>query len=216
MPIPFPNIPELHDRCFEWSQALAGRSAEAERIAILQAELQEFVLDRPLIGGILREIAGGALESDPRQRLLFDNEWLLYMDARRRFSLRMYLHGPAEYTMIHDHSSWGILGNASGVMEVVKYRREDAGEKEGYARLAQSESIYCTPGRTDLTRPLNNGIHRVGNPTERTIVVINIYGTPLRRLYINRFDIHKNQVSKVYPPRFRKKMLASEALLEFE
>jgi hypothetical protein len=42
--------------------------------------------------------------------------------------------------------------------------------------------------------------------------MISIYGSPIRRPYINRFDYKANTVEKVYPPRIRKKMLAIEAL----
>ena len=78
-------------------------------------------------------------------------------------------------------------------------------QKNGYAHLEETERITCAPGRTDTTLPLNEGIHRVGNPTDQTIVVINVYGTPLRRLYINRFDIENNRVTKIFPPRLKKK-----------
>ena len=152
-----------------------------------------------------REAGGGP---ERRRHMLFDNEWLLHMDARRRFSVRMYLYRPGEVTVVHDHSSWGVIGCASGEMEIVKYRREDDGQKNGYAHLEETERITCTPGRTDTTLPLDEGIHRVGNPTDQTIVVINVYGTPLRRLYINRFDIDNNRVTKMYPPRLKKKRLA--------
>ena len=59
-------------------------------------------------------------------------------------------------------------------------------------------------GRTDTTLPLDEGIHSVGNPTDQTIVVINVYGTP-RRIYINRFDIENNRVTKSSPRHDEKK-----------
>jgi hypothetical protein len=60
--------------------------------------------------------------------------------------------------------------------------------------------------------PLNEGIHQTGNPVDGTTIMISIYGSPIRRPYINRFDYKANTVEKVYPPRIRKKMLAIEAL----
>ena len=42
--------------------------------------------------------------------------------------------------------------------------------------------------------------------------MISVYGSPMRRLYINRFDYKASKVEKQYPPRIKKKMLAAEAL----
>ena len=132
------------------------------------------------------------------------------------FSLRMYLHEPGEYTPIHDHSSWGVLGNASGTMEIIKYRRMDDGSRDGFARIEESARITCNPGETDTTLPLNDGIHCVGNPTDKTIAIVNVYGSPIRRLFINRFVLEKNRVEKIFPPHLRRKRLATQALEEFE
>jgi hypothetical protein len=68
------------------------------------------------------------------------------------------------------------------------------------------------PGEIELTRPLNDGIHQLGNPGQGTTIMISIYGSPVRRLYINRFDHEHNKVDRLYPPRIKKKMLAAQAL----
>ena len=44
--------------------------------------------------------------------------------------------------------------------------------------------------------------------------MISVYGTPIRRLYINRYDMDNNRVYKMYPPRIRKKRLITSALRE--
>lgn len=204
-----PVSPEaLHAFCAEWSDPL-GQLADIEsKITFVQQRLPALLGNQPLITAVLNGIKQNSGRPERRRHMLFDNEWLLHMDARRRFSVRMYLYRPGEVTVVHDHSSWGVIGCASGEMEIVKYHREDDGQKNGYAHLEETERITCTPGRTDTTLPLDEGIHRVGNPTDQTIVVINVYGTPLRRLYINRFDIENNRVTKIYPPRLKKKRLA--------
>jgi len=204
-----PVSPEaLHAFCAEWSDPL-GQLADIEsKITFVQQRLPALLGNQPLITAVLNGIKQNSDGPERRRHMLFDNEWLLHMDARRRFSVRMYLYRPGEVTVVHDHSSWGVIGCASGEMEIVKYHREDDGQKNGYAHLEETERITCTPGRTDTTLPLDEGIHRVGNPTDQTIVVINVYGTPLRRLYINRFDIENNRVTKIYPPRLKKKRLA--------
>lgn len=205
MPLSPLILEDLHDHCADWSDAL-GQLADVEsKIAYVRQKLPAIIENRPLIAAILHDIKGNAGGPERRQHMLFNNEWLLHMDARRRFSVRMYLYRPGEVTVIHDHSSWGVLGSASGTMEIVKYSRKDNGQKNGYALIEETERVACSPGRTDTTLPLDNGIHRVGNPTAQAIAVINVYGTPLRRLYINRFDIDNNRITKIFPPRLKKK-----------
>jgi predicted metal-dependent enzyme (double-stranded beta helix superfamily) len=128
----------------------------------------------------------------------------------------MFLYGPGDYTPIHDHSSWGVSGSALGNLGVLKYCRKDNGSADGYARLIQTETLTLTPGETDVTFPLDRGIHQTGNPTENTIIMISIYGSPMRRLYVNRFDLRENRIFKLYPPRLKKKMLAAQALKNFK
>jgi hypothetical protein len=63
-----------------------------------------------------------------------------------------------------------------------------------------------------LSLSFNDGIHKAGNPDGESSVMLCVYGTPIRRLYVNQYDHLNNRVSKLYPPRLRKKMLASRAL----
>ena len=212
MPQPPKAPPELISICSTWADDLDRHPRKEDKIAYFRKMLPALLLNQPLISSIVRKISREAAYTYRNRGTLFDNELLLYLDKRRRFSLRMYLHGTREYTPIHDHSSWGVLGNASGNMEIIKYRREDDGLKEDFARLRETNRIILNPGQIDTTLPLNCGIHQVGNPTDETLVVINIYGTPIRRLYINQFDPENNRVKKLFSPRLKKKMLATETL----
>ncbi|MGB5421329.1 MAG: cysteine dioxygenase family protein [Desulfobacterales bacterium] len=208
MPLPLCSPKDLREYCTEWSDPLGQLTDNESKIAYVRQRLPALLENQLLITAVLNDIKQKAGGPERRRHMLFDNEWRLHMDAKRRFSVRMYLYRPGEVTFVHDHSSWGVLGSATGEMEIVKYRREDDGQKNGYALLEETERITCTPGRTDTTLPLDEGIHRVGNPTDQTIVVINVYGTPLRRLYINRFDTENNRITKIFPPRLKKKMPA--------
>ena len=98
---------------------------------------------------------------------------------------------------------------------MIRYAREDDGSVEGYAQLMQAAPAYLKPAEIELTRPLNEGIHQTGNPVDGTTIMISVYGSPIRRLYINRFDYKTSKVEKLYPPRIKKKMLAAQALEHF-
>ena len=212
MPRP-PRPPEaLLEICNRWSEAVEGISGDAARMEFFQNELPGFLRKQTVFTKLLKNIKAGSPYPDLRQAQMIDDEILLYLNPKRLFSLRMFLYGPGEYTPIHDHSSWGVSGAAAGELGVIRYSREDDGSVEGFAQLLQAAPVYLQPGEIELTRPLNEGIHQTGNPVDGTTIMVSIYGSPIRRLYINRFDDKTGKVEKLYPPRIRKKMLAAQAL----
>jgi hypothetical protein len=204
--------PELNSICGHWSEKVAGLTTEQARIEFFQNELPGLLLDKGLFNEIFNRIAQGGTHPDLRLAMMFENEYLLYLNSRRLFSLRMYIFEPGEYTPIHDHNSWGVTGNVTGSLEVIRYNRKDDGSLENYARLGESDRYRLVPGETELTLSLNAGIHQTGNPTPETIIMVSVYGPPARRLYINSFDAARDKVFKIYPLRLKKKMLATQAL----
>ena len=212
MPRPPKPPEELLKICNRWSQAIENISGDAARMEFFQNELPGFLRKQTVFTKLLKNIKAGRPYPDLRQAQMIDDEILLYLNPKRLFSLRMFLYGPGEYTLIHDHSSWGVSGAAAGELGVMRYSREDDGSVEGFARLLQAAPVYLQRGEIELTRPLNEGIHQTGNPVDGTTIMVSIYGSPIRRLYINRFDDKTGKVEKLYPPRIRKKMLAIEAL----
>jgi predicted metal-dependent enzyme (double-stranded beta helix superfamily) len=212
MPKPPKPPAELLEICNRWSKAVEGISGDEARIEFFQDELPGFLNNQALVEELLKNIKNGNPYPDVRQAQIIDDEILLYLNPKRLFSLRMFLYGPGDYTPIHDHSSWGVSGAAVGELGIIRYVREDDGSIEGYAQLLQAAPVYLQRGEIELTRPLNEGIHQTGNPVDGTAMMVSVYGSPIRRLYINCFDYKANKVERVYPPRLKKKMLAIEAL----
>jgi hypothetical protein len=60
--------------------------------------------------------------------------------------------------------------------------------------------------------PLNEGIHTTGNSTQDPVIMVSIYGSPIRRLHVNGFDVEKRRVFKLYAPKVKKKVLARQTL----
>lgn len=215
MPRPPKPPDELLEICKHWSESIGKISGDAERIKFFQDELPGFLGNQSLFVILLNNIKDGSPYPDLRQAQMIDDEILLYLHPRRLFSLRMFLYGAGDYTPIHDHNSWGVSGAAIGELGVIRYAREDDGAIEGYARLRQTDRLKFQPGEIELTRPLNEGIHQTGNPGQGITIMISVYGSPVRRLYINRFDVEHDRVERLYPPRIKKKMLAAQALKNF-
>ena len=215
MPRPPKPPAELLEICNRWSQSIESISGDVARMEFFQSELPGFLRNQAVFEKLLKNIKDGSPYPDLRQAQMIDDEILLYLNPKRLFSLRMFLYGPGDYTPIHDHNSWGVLGAAVGELGVIRYVRQDDGTVEGFSQLLQADPVYLQPGEIELTRPLNDGIHQTGNPGQGTTIMISVYGSPVRRLYINRFDLKHNKVEKLYPPRIKKKMLASQALDHF-
>ena len=207
---------ELLKICKRWAEVFEKQRDEVARIEFIRAELPALLLNEGLFVGILENLTKGGNYPDIRQARMFEDEMLLHLNRKRLFSIRMFLYGAHDYTPIHDHNSWGVSGSALGELGVVKYLREDDGSVAGFARLTRTEQLTLKPGETEVTLPLEQGIHQTGNPTEKAIIMISVYGSPIRRLFVNRFDMKENKVDKLYPPRIKKKMLAGQALDRFK
>lgn len=207
-------IPEpFQTYCRGWSKEAHHLKSTEAQIGYFQQVLPDLLLDKSVWSSILGSIAKGKPYPDIRNAAIFENEVLLYMDAARRFSIRIYFFNPGEYTMVHDHSAWGISGTPAGRLGVVKYRLDEEDAEKGRAGLSETNRLDLKPGQVDLTLPLDRGIHSTGNPlAEGSIIMVSVYGKPMRRLYIRRFDPDTHQVTRIYPPKLSKKRAAKEAL----
>lgn len=171
--------------------------------------------DSAYFGGVLERIAAGGPYPDIQRSGLFENEIVLHTNPSNLFSLRIAMYEPGECTVVHDHSSWGVFGTLNGRLDVIEYERIDDGSSEGAAKLAEKRRSILNPFETASTLPLNDGIHSIGNPGNELIVTASVYGKPLRRLFINRFDTGNDRVERVYPPKIKKKLQAARALEQF-
>jgi predicted metal-dependent enzyme (double-stranded beta helix superfamily) len=185
-------------------------------MAFFEAELPALLTRQSLFASVLKGVLSGSTYPDLRQETMFGNELILYRDPARLFSLRIYIFGPGEHTFVHDHNSWGIFGSAFGELEVLRYRREDGGPNPDRAQLTLSRRLVLWPGETETTLPFDQGIHRTGNPGASATLMVSVYGAPLRRLYIQRFNLENGRVQRVFPPRMKKKFLVEQALKEIE
>jgi predicted metal-dependent enzyme (double-stranded beta helix superfamily) len=208
-----PSLPQgiaaFCEECSRLLREVTHNQASIDRVA---PALSRLLHDRELFTALLRDVVEGGGMVDLRRATMFDNELLLYADSSRRFSLRLYLYGPGDYTPVHDHNAWGVIGPVSGELGVTNYVRTDDGSREGYARLEERGTARLVPGETDCTLPLNAGIHRVGNPTRETIVSLSLYGKPISRDHICGFDVARDEVYRIMAPKAKKKRLAAEAL----
>ncbi len=182
-----------------------------------------------LIGGVRELVSQVTATTDclrePLEKLLFDREFLigqtnsiwpnefgLVRGRGGEFSAFAYVWEPGSIDVIHDHGSWGVAGGVLNRFDERKYRRLDDGSREDYAELTETAHLVIGPGETTFVLPLDDGIHRMENPTEDLAVSINIYGRPARRGYVRLFDVETRTVRRAWPPRNLKRLTAMRVL----
>lgn len=210
--MPERNEPEtaLSALCRRWSREAIPLAGPEARMAFFRDRLPGLLREGRLWRQILAELARGRTAGEGCGEALFENEVVLYRDPARVFSLRLYLFGPGDRTPIHDHSSWGVSGPAFGELEWAPYRLEAPP-----ARLSPRPPRRLSPGEVETTLPLAAGIHRTGSPGPGSVLMVSIYGTPLRRLFLNFYEPEAETVRQVFPARLMRKRLAARMLEEW-
>lgn len=203
---------ELLDICTEWSGEMEKLKSPDARTGFIKEHLPALLLNATLFKDLVKRITKGKPYPDILHTDAVDNEILLYLDPRRIFSLRMFLFGAGEFTPIHDHNSWGVTGTALNELTVVKYHRDDDGSIDGFAKIHETKRLKLIPGDIELTMPLNEGIHQTGSSHGDPVIMVSVYGSPVRRLYVNGFKVDKNRVFRMYAPKIKKKLLARKTL----
>lgn len=207
---------EIRSFCSRCSQTLQQLTDYDSCIGFVKEEMSELLRDRGLFTHLMRAMIAGGPFPDAQRPTLFDNELVLYIDPDRLYSLRIYLWGPGEYTPIHDHNAWGVIGSVNDGYEVINYSRLDDESIESYAELKEVERFSLRAGQCAHTLPLNDGIHKTGNPTSETNITLSLYGRPLTRPFIQGFDDVHRRVYRILSPRRKKLYLAGQAIKGLE
>jgi predicted metal-dependent enzyme (double-stranded beta helix superfamily) len=146
---------------------------------------------------------------------MWPNEITLYRSPDKSFITLAYIWDAKLADIVHDHGSWGVIGTLCAKLKERKYERLDDGKREGYAELLETESKVYGPGETTFVLPLNEGLHAMENPTDGIAISVNAYGKTIGRGYTQFFDPANKTVTRAYPPRALKEVLAAKALAAF-
>ncbi|CDY77143.1 Cysteine dioxygenase [Caballeronia glathei] len=112
-------------------------------------------------------------------------QFLLYADARQRFSVVSFVWGPGQSTPVHDHTVWGLIGVLRGAERARAYGRAADG-----TLIESDEDRLLERGAVEAVSPAIGDIHRVSNAyDDRVSISIHVYGANIGA--VSRF---------VYPP----------------
>ena len=97
-------------------------------------------------------------------------QYLLFKDPADRFSIVSFVWGPGQYTPIHDHGIWGVVGMLRGseVSQPFELR---------HGRMVGGSEQILLPGDVITFSPNSGDTHRVRNAfTDRISISIHVYG----------------------------------------
>lgn len=114
---------------------------------------------------------------------------LVYDAPDASLSLYTLVWSPGQWTPVHDHGSWGVVGVLEGVLEERNYVRlaPDRGADDGI-RLVRGGVILLARGAVTSFVPNPDHIHVTGVPRERARVVsLHLYGRMMNSF--NTYDV---------------------------
>jgi len=114
---------------------------------------------------------------------------LIYSAPDDSLSLYCLVWLPGQWTPVHDHGSWGVVGVVEGVLEERGYVRlsPDRGADEGI-ELARGGVVLLGPGAVTSFVPNPDHIHVTGVPEARSRTVsLHLYGRMMSNF--NIYDV---------------------------
>jgi len=97
-------------------------------------------------------------------------QYLLYADARQRFSIVSFVWGPGQATPIHNHTVWGLIGMLRGVELSQNFDRQADGRL-----IKTGDPVKLVPGQVEYVSPTVGDYHQVRNGTDNGNVSISIH-----------------------------------------
>ncbi|MEZ5652041.1 MAG: cysteine dioxygenase [Burkholderiaceae bacterium] len=108
-------------------------------------------------------------------------QYPLYVAADGSFSVVSFVWSPGQWTPIHDHTVWGVIGIHQGRERTEAYRLE-RGE------MVVTKCIDAEVGDVGAVSPRIGDIHRVGNVSDEVAISIHAYGGDIGRVERHTFD----------------------------
>lgn len=106
----------------------------------------------------------------------------IHIEDDGSFSLYALVWSPEQWTPIHDHGTWGVVGVYEGALHEQNFIRTDCegdDAKTGIT-LVRGGVIVLAPGAVTSFVPNPDHIHVTGNPeTENRVVSLHLYGSAM-------------------------------------
>jgi len=129
---------------------------------------------------------------------------LVYAAEDGSLSLFALVWEPGQWTPVHDHGSWGIVGVYEGVLEERAYMRVDADplpDRNHGIALQRGGLVLLSPDSVTTFVPNPDHIHVTGVPEDRPRAVsLHLYGRMMDRFYA--YDVAAGTRELIAAPHF--------------
>lgn len=98
---------------------------------------------------------------------------LIYVDTAGRFSLLALIWAPGQYTPVHAHNAWGVVGVYRGRITEARFVKNGDG-------LVQTNSYLCKEREVSIVEQGIEQMHRLVNISTEVAVTLHCYGLNLR------------------------------------
>jgi predicted metal-dependent enzyme (double-stranded beta helix superfamily) len=115
----------------------------------------------------------------------------IYVAEDDRLSFYALVWEPGQWTPIHDHGTWGVVGVLEGVLHETNYictnKTDDM--SDDHVELVRGGIIMLAPGAVTSFVPNPDHIHMTGNAnTQNRVVSLHMYGHSMAGFY--SYDIN--------------------------
>jgi predicted metal-dependent enzyme (double-stranded beta helix superfamily) len=120
----------------------------------------------------------------------------VYACPEGSLSLFAMVWEPGQWTPVHDHGTWGVVGVVDGVLEERNFIRvDDQAREDSGIVLRRGGNSLLTPGTVTTFVPNPDHIHRTGVPrTRRRTVTLHLYGRQM-----NNYNVYDLELGRRYP-----------------
>jgi 3-mercaptopropionate dioxygenase len=117
-------------------------------------------------------------------------QYLLHCDPLERFCVVSFVWGPGQWTPVHDHTVWGLIGMLRGEERSRRYERRSDGS------LIAGAETTLRPGMIDSVSPTIGDIHMVENGLpDQASISIHVYGANIGAVNRHIFDASSGATS---------------------
>ena len=111
----------------------------------------------------------------------------IFIDDNNLMSMYALVWQPGQWTPIHDHGTWGVVGVHEGALEECGFMRSDqqTGAQLTNIDLVQGGIILLPPSAVTSFVPNPDHIHRTGNPSpDKRVVSLHLYGNAMAGFHV--------------------------------
>ena len=111
----------------------------------------------------------------------------IFIDDDKLMSLYALVWQPGQWTPIHDHGTWGVVGVHEGMLEERSFMRADSqtGSELDNIKLVRGGAILLAPASVTSFVPNPDHIHISGNPdSDKRVVSLHLYGNAMAGFYV--------------------------------